>query len=375
MPVVGIEQQVPRGGAFARPGQSDRSHCLRYGSRGERADHLRCVRQEHQPEQTAGSPGRPKRIFSGGSRECRRRSPPFETTTDLRSFSSLLHARSTRVPAAREQGLEEHSLAEDEAEAGYLQHTQQNEVSKEQDVKYKERKSTGSKKSAGELASDRDSVSAGLEYLAKLNDMCVAKAMTHEENPQRCAAKIAGLKKNFVHSESESHSLSESSSDMRYMRLSMRIARGGVSLILVVHCCASVVSSRVIIAHIMWMRRRLESQVIATNSHRLDSFLDRFVLATMMLCPSSLCTIQIMGKVDHRKVAQSRVTGSEAPRAFFCCIRLGKHDGFPGRHGLAGRTGKPSLSTGHTTRQADGFVECRMLTRLSWWKWLCFLWS
>ena len=31
--------------------------------------------------------------------------------------------------------------------------------------------------------------------------------------------------------------------------------------------------------------------------------------------------------------------------------------------------------TGHTTRQADGFVECRMLTRLSWWKWLCFLWS
>ena len=185
---------------------------------------------------------------------------------------------------------------------------------------------------------------------------------------------------------------------MRYMRLSMRIARGGVSLILVVHCCASVVSSRVIIAHIMWMRRRLESRVIATNSHRLDSFLDRFVLATMMLGPSSLRTIQIMGKVDHRKVAQSRVTGSEAPRAFFCCIRLGKHDGFSVRHGLAGRTGKPSLSqtsdsaaswlhpestnagcerrlTGHTTRQADGFVECRMLTRLSWWKWLCFLWS
>ena len=133
--------------------------------------------------------------MSEKSRECRRHSPRFETTTNLRSFSSLLHPRSTRVPAAREQGLEEHSLAEDEAEAGHLKLTQQNEVSKEQDLKYKERKSTGSKKSAGELPRDRDSVSARLEYLAKLNDMCVAKAMTHEEKTQRCAAKIAGLKK------------------------------------------------------------------------------------------------------------------------------------------------------------------------------------
>ena len=41
-----------------------------------------------------------------------------------------------------------------------------------------------------------------------------------------------------------------------------------------------VVSSHVIVAHIMWIRRRLESQVIVTNSHRLDSFLDSFVLTT-----------------------------------------------------------------------------------------------
>ena len=95
---------------------------------------------------------------------------------------------------AREQGLEEHPLAEDEAEAGYLKLTQQNEVSKEQDLKYKERKSTGSKKSAGELPRDRDSVSAGLECLAKVNDICVAKAMTHEENPHRCAAEMSGLR-------------------------------------------------------------------------------------------------------------------------------------------------------------------------------------
>ena len=60
-----------------------------------------------------------------------------------------------------------------------------------------------------------------------------------------------------------------------------RIARGGVSLILVVHTCASVISSRVIIAHIMWMRRRLETQVILTKSHHLDSFLDSFAFTTL----------------------------------------------------------------------------------------------
>ena len=42
-----------------------------------------------------------KEDLSRESRECRRHSPPFETTTDLRSFSSLLHPKSTRVPAAR----------------------------------------------------------------------------------------------------------------------------------------------------------------------------------------------------------------------------------------------------------------------------------
>ena len=57
-----------------------------------------------------------------------------------------------------------------------------------------------------------------------------------------------------------------------------------MSLILAVQSCVrsgtSVVSSRVIVAHIMWMRRRLESQVIVTNSHRLDSFLDCYVFTT-----------------------------------------------------------------------------------------------
>ena len=74
---------------------------------------------------------------------------------------------------------EELSPAEDEAEAGYLNVTQQKKPSKGQDVKYKEAKSSGSKESAGELASDRDPVSAGLECLIKSNDRCVARAITN----------------------------------------------------------------------------------------------------------------------------------------------------------------------------------------------------
>ena len=78
-------------------------------------------------------------------------------------------------------------------------------------------------------------------------------------------------------SESESNGLSQSSSDMRDMRLSTLIARGGVSLILVVPSRVSVVSSRVIVARIMWVRRRLESEAIVTNSHSLDCFFSRML--------------------------------------------------------------------------------------------------
>ena len=49
-----------------------------------------------------------------------------------------------------------------------------------------------------------------------------------------------------------------------------------LSSVLVVHCATSVVSSGVIIAHIMWTRRRFESQVIVTHSHRLESFCRQF---------------------------------------------------------------------------------------------------
>merc|ERR1712227_879743 len=99
------------------------------------------------------------------------------------------------------KNLAELSLAEDEAEAGYQKITHENKVTKaakEQDVKYKEQESANLKKSASELTSDRDSanseLSAVVQYLAKLNDMCVAKAETYEEKVRRRTAEISGLK-------------------------------------------------------------------------------------------------------------------------------------------------------------------------------------
>ena len=65
-------------------------------------------------------------------------------------------------------------------------------------MQYKEQESSVLKRSTGELTSDRDSANAELsavvEYLVKLNDMCIAEAMMYEEKSQRRAAEIAGLK-------------------------------------------------------------------------------------------------------------------------------------------------------------------------------------
>ena len=76
-----------------------------------------------------------------------------------------------------------------------------------------------------------------------------------------------------------------------------------VSLILVVHRCT--VPSCVIIAHILWMRRRLESPVIVTNSHRLGSFLDSFVCymvhpARESHCASGKLIVARMGRTGGR---------------------------------------------------------------------------
>ena len=59
-----------------------------------------------------------------------------------------------------------------------------------------QQESSGSKKSTDELISNRDSVNTELhavvERHAKLNDMCVAKAMKCEEKSQKRAAELSG---------------------------------------------------------------------------------------------------------------------------------------------------------------------------------------
>merc|ERR1711945_42024 len=79
--------------------------------------------------------------------------------------------------------------------------TQENKVtkvSKEQDVKYKQEESANLKRSSGELTSDRDSANAELsavvQYLAKLGDMCIVKAETYAQKARRRTAEIAGLR-------------------------------------------------------------------------------------------------------------------------------------------------------------------------------------
>ena len=84
------------------------------------------------------------------------------------------------------------TLAEDEAESGYQNLTQQNKVTKaslEQDVKYKGENSVALKKEVGEWTGDKDSATAELSavvtYLSKLNDMRVTKAEPYAETVRR----------------------------------------------------------------------------------------------------------------------------------------------------------------------------------------------
>merc|ERR1719155_147905 len=71
-------------------------------------------------------------------------------------------------------------------------------AAKEQDVKYKGKEATALDKAVSDQSNDRTSEQAELdavvEYLGKLNDMCVAKAEPYAEKVARREAEIAGLK-------------------------------------------------------------------------------------------------------------------------------------------------------------------------------------
>merc|ERR1719382_2005566 len=99
------------------------------------------------------------------------------------------------------KSLAEITAAEDSAASEYEATTQDNKIAKtakDADVKYQVKEAAGLDKAVVELTSDRgttqEELDATLEYLAKLQDMCVAKPETYAERADRRAAEIAGLK-------------------------------------------------------------------------------------------------------------------------------------------------------------------------------------
>jgi len=90
---------------------------------------------------------------------------------------------------------------EESAAAEYDQQTKDNEIektSKTKDVEYKTKEFNYLDKESAELSTDREGVQAELdavlEYLAKINERCIAKAETYAERKRRREAEIAGLK-------------------------------------------------------------------------------------------------------------------------------------------------------------------------------------
>merc|ERR1719434_431854 len=71
-------------------------------------------------------------------------------------------------------------------------------TSKEQDVKYKSEESTSLDKAVADATADRSGVQAELdavlEYIEKLNGMCIEKAEPYAERKARRESEIAGLK-------------------------------------------------------------------------------------------------------------------------------------------------------------------------------------
>jgi len=99
------------------------------------------------------------------------------------------------------KSLAEMIATEEAAVSEYERETKENEVlkaTKEQDVKYKTKEAAELDTGVAELSSDRDGTNSELaavsDYLAKLEDQCIAKPETYEERVARRDAEIAGLK-------------------------------------------------------------------------------------------------------------------------------------------------------------------------------------
>merc|ERR1712176_65206 len=100
--------------------------------------------------------------------------------------------------------------AEETAAADYDRMSKENEIekaTKDQDLVYKVKESTRLDKATSENTADRSAVQteldAILEYLAKVEEECTAKAETYAERVRRRDAEIAGLKEALNILESE----------------------------------------------------------------------------------------------------------------------------------------------------------------------------
>merc|ERR1719428_900199 len=99
------------------------------------------------------------------------------------------------------KGLTEMTAEEDTAAADYKAYSKEDEIAtvkKQQDVKYKGKEAAGLDKNVSELSSDlgsvTDELTAVLQGLDKLKEMCVAKAEPYAERKARRESEIAGLK-------------------------------------------------------------------------------------------------------------------------------------------------------------------------------------
>jgi len=114
------------------------------------------------------------------------------------------------VEADFSKNLAQISADEDAAAASYDATTRENQIdrtTKEQSLKYKSKEAKELDKYSAELTSDRSGVQAELdavnEYLAKMEEQCIAKAETYSARQDRYAAEIAGLKEALQILESE----------------------------------------------------------------------------------------------------------------------------------------------------------------------------
>eukprot|EP00929_Paragymnodinium_shiwhaense_P042255 TRINITY_DN2188_c1_g1_i2.p1 TRINITY_DN2188_c1_g1~~TRINITY_DN2188_c1_g1_i2.p1 ORF type:complete len:269 (-),score=126.57 TRINITY_DN2188_c1_g1_i2:85-891(-) len=99
------------------------------------------------------------------------------------------------------KGLAEMTANEEASASSYDAESKENEIekaTKTKDVEYKTKESTGLDKAVAESSSDRSGVQEELaavnEYLAKLEEMCIAKAEPYSERKRRREEEIAGLK-------------------------------------------------------------------------------------------------------------------------------------------------------------------------------------